>query len=76
MQSHDESIGFALLFDTLSLGKMHLLNFLSDIKWPKNGQKKKSVNQRFTDFPCGERGIRTPGTSRYTGFQDRHIRPL
>ncbi len=24
----------------------------------------------------GERGIRTPGTSRYNGFQDRRIRPL
>jgi hypothetical protein len=27
-------------------------------------------------FCCGERGIRTPGTSRYNGFQDRRIRPL
>ena len=25
---------------------------------------------------CGERGIRTPGTSRYDGFQDRCNRPL
>ncbi len=25
---------------------------------------------------CGERGIRTPGTLRYAGFQDRCIRPL
>ncbi len=25
---------------------------------------------------CGERGIRTPGTSRYGGFQDRCNRPL
>ena len=25
---------------------------------------------------CGERGIRTPGTSRYVGFQDRCNRPL
>ena len=24
----------------------------------------------------GERGIRTPGTFRYNGFQDRRIRPL
>ena len=24
----------------------------------------------------GERGIRTPGTLRHTGFRDRHIRPL
>ena len=27
-------------------------------------------------FSGGERGIRTPGTSRYAGFQDRSIRPL
>ena len=27
-------------------------------------------------FLSGERGIRTPGTSRYNGFQDRRIRPL
>jgi hypothetical protein len=25
---------------------------------------------------CGERGIRTPGTSRFNGFQDRRDRPL
>ncbi len=25
---------------------------------------------------CGERGIRTPGTLPYNGFQDRRIRPL
>jgi hypothetical protein len=25
---------------------------------------------------CGGRGIRTPGTLRYNGFQDRRIRPL
>ena len=25
---------------------------------------------------CGERGIRTPGTVKYAGFQDRCIRPL
>ena len=25
---------------------------------------------------CGERGIRTPGTLRYSGFQDRRNRPL
>ncbi len=34
-----------------------------------------------TTFPetqagCGERGIRTPGTSRFNGFQDRRNRPL
>ena len=28
------------------------------------------------DFGSGERGIRTPGTSRFNGFQDRRIRPL
>ena len=30
---------------------------------------------RYADFG-GERGIRTPGTSQYAGFQDRCIRPL
>ena len=32
--------------------------------------------QGFSEFVCGERGIRTPGTSRYDGFQDRCNRPL
>ncbi len=27
-------------------------------------------------FRCRGGGIRTPGTSRYNGFQDRRIRPL
>ena len=27
-------------------------------------------------FFCGERGIRTPGTSQFNGFQDRRNRPL
>ena len=31
---------------------------------------------RFTGLFGGERGIRTPGTSQYAGFQDRCIRPL
>ena len=30
---------------------------------------------RYADFG-GERGIRTPGTSQYAGFQDRCNRPL
>ena len=47
MQSHDESIGFALLFDTLSLGKMHLLNFLSDIRWPKKWAKEKVCKSKI-----------------------------
>ena len=38
--------------------------------------KKSPVNQRLTGLCCGERGIRTPGTSQYAGFQDRCIRPL
>ncbi len=39
-------------------------------------QKQKS--SRYANFLCvgGERGIRTPGTSRYGGFQDRCNRPL
>ena len=37
----------------------------------------KNVRQRRTFyFPCGERGIRTPGPLTVNGFQDRRIRPL
>ena len=40
-------------------------------------QKEKSpVNLAIYRTLCGERGIRTPGTSQYAGFQDRCIRPL
>ena len=37
----------------------------------------KKVDIRFV-YPLigGERGIRTPGTSQYNGFQDRRNRPL
>ena len=30
----------------------------------------------FAFYPGGERGIRTPGTSQFNGFQDRRNRPL
>ena len=43
---------------------------------PKSIKRKSPVNQRLTGLYCGERGIRTPGTSQYAGFQDRCIRPL
>ena len=39
-------------------------------------KRRSPVNQRLTGLICGERGIRTPGTSRYDGFQDRCNRPL
>ena len=46
-------------------------------------QKKKTCKVLiYRDFLCfailssGETGIRTPGTSRYNGFQDRRNRPL
>ena len=39
-------------------------------------QIKKSVNQNDLHSISGERGIRTPGTSQYNGFQDRRNRPL
>ena len=32
--------------------------------------------QGFSEFVCGERGIRTPGASQHGGFQDRCNRPL
>ena len=36
----------------------------------------KSLLKFLSEGSCGERGIRTPGTSRYDGFQDRCNRPL
>ena len=36
----------------------------------------KSRNYLIYTLYCGETGIRTPGTSRYNGFQDRRNRPL
>ena len=36
----------------------------------------KSRNYLIYTLCCGERGIRTPGTSQYNGFQDRRDRPL
>ena len=39
-------------------------------------KQRKNPPKYFSGFICGERGIRTPGTSRYNGFQDRRIRPL
>ena len=45
-----------------------------------HGEKEKRSNLLIINLLerlfSGERGIRTPGTLRYTGFQDRHIRPL
>ena len=37
---------------------------------------KKSCKSTDLQLFCGERGIRTPGTSQYNGFQDRRDRPL
>ena len=42
----------------------------------KSTKKKSPVNRKIYRTLCGERGIRTPGTSQYAGFQDRCIRPL
>ena len=39
-------------------------------------KRKSPVNQRLTGLLGGERGIRTPGTSRYGSFQDYCNRPL
>ncbi len=41
----------------------------------KENQRNLLFSTRYADFG-GERGIRTPGTSRYAGFQDRCNRPL
>ena len=43
----------------------------------KKAGKTLQINLRILPvFFCGERGIRTPGTSQYNGFQDRRNRPL
>ena len=41
-----------------------------------SGDNEKSLLKFLSEGFCGERGIRTPGTSRYDGFQDRCNRPL
>ncbi len=41
-----------------------------------NGENKKTDWLIQSVFKSGDGGIRTPGTSRYNGFQDRRIRPL
>ena len=46
----------------------------SDVYKEKSAQL--VVLQLVTLILRGERGIRTPGTSQYAGFQDRCIRPL
>ena len=38
--------------------------------------KKRALSDSFFILACGERGIRTPGTSQFNGFQDRRNRPL
>ena len=47
---------------------------------PKNKNPCKRLTYRdflvFAFYVCGERGIRTPGTSQFNGFQDRRNRPL
>ena len=40
------------------------------------GHKKNQRKTLVFRCLCGERGIRTPGTLRYAGFQDQCIRPL
>ena len=42
------------------------------------GCKKGSKSRKclIYSLSCGERGIRTPGTSQFNGFQDRRNRPL
>ena len=44
----------------------------------RKGRKKRCKSRNYLIYTCicGERGIRTPGTSRYGGFQDRCNRPL
>ena len=46
---------------------------------PHNAVKQKKMSSHrhlFASCFCGKRGIRTPGTSQFNGFQDRRNRPL
>ena len=56
--------------------KKSLTNHKTIIDEPIISNKKKSVNRFDLHSISGERGIRTPGTSQYNGFQDRRNRPL
>ena len=72
--------------------KIHALKLISQRFLPKHMEAfddavKRSIHRTavvritLTGLPtgkriCGETGIRTPGTSRYNGFQDRRNRPL
>ncbi len=53
--------------------------FSTKTKSSKPSDRMRLQNKEFLQpqgYTSGERGIRTPGTSRYVGFQDRCIRPL
>ena len=52
----------------------HYMSPFSLIYARRHKRKKEAISDFL--FRCGERGIRTPGTSQYAGFQDRCIRPL
>ena len=62
-------------FEALKLGYLIHLHPL-DNAHAEHTTKKVLQVFRLTGLCCGERGIRTPGTSQYAGFQDRCIRPL
>ena len=53
----------------------HLLTQASMVRRCTN-KKSGHFQVRIFRILCGGRGIRTPGTLRYNGFQDRRIRPL
>jgi hypothetical protein len=55
-------------FDPLSLRDFRLL--------PTFTLRIKKMRQKAHVFYGGERGIRTPGTFRHNGFQDRRFQPL
>ena len=59
----------------LSGREMEVLSSSPASEW--EGLKKETPRKhRLQGVFCGEGGIRTPGTSRYNGFQDRRNRPL
>ena len=61
------------LYDTSVVGCSNKTDRDSNSEYKKKCKPRKCL---IYTLYCGETGIRTPGTSRYNGFQDRRNRPL
>ena len=71
----EDAVKSWFFFEALKLGYLIHLHPL-DNAHAEHTTKKVLQVFRLTGLFCGERGIRTPGTLQYAGFQDRCIRPL